>query len=204
MLYVSDTFPTGGRSTLMVMEPLSLADPVINPSAFVAATAQVYGSVEIGAGAVVMFGAVLRAELERIVIGDESNLQDNVVVHTDPGFPTIVGHRVTVGHAAVIHGATIGDRCLVGIGALALNGSELGEGSWLAAGSVLPEGRTIPPWTMAVGTPAKPIRELREDEIARQDAGVEVYRVFGETYRVAGATSPLASPNGNDENRPPG
>ena len=188
----------------MVMEPLSLADPAIHPLAFVAATAQVYGSVEIGAGAVVMFGAVLRAELERIVIGEESNLQDNVVVHADPGFPTIVGHRVTVGHAAVIHGATIGDRCLVGIGALALNGSELGEGSWLAAGSVLPEGRTIPPWTMAVGTPAKPIRELREDEVARQDAGVEVYRVFGETYRVASETSPVASPNGDDENRPPG
>ncbi len=105
MLYVADTFPTGGRSTLMVMEPLSLADPVIHPSAFVAATARVYGSVEIGAGAVVMFGAVLRAELERIVIGEESNLQDNVVVHADPGFPTIVGRRVTVGHAAVIHGA---------------------------------------------------------------------------------------------------
>lgn len=170
----------------MVMEPLSLPDPDIHPSAFVAATARVYGSVAIEAGAVVMFGTVLRAELERIVIGEESNLQDNVVVHCDPGLPAIVGRRVTVGHAAVIHGATIGDRCLVGIGALALNGSSLGEGSWLAAGSILPEGRTIPPWTMAVGTPARPVRELREDEIARQDAGVEVYRMFGETYRAAG------------------
>ena len=186
MLHVTDAFPRRCRGTLMVMEPLSLSDPVIHPSAFVAATARVYGSVEVEAGAVVMFGAVLRAELERIVIGEESNLQDNVVVHADPGFPVIVGRRVTVGHAAVIHGATIGDRCLVGVGALALNGSSLGEGSWLAAGSVLPEGRTIPPWTMAVGTPAKPVRRLREDEIARQDAGVEVYRVFGETYRVAG------------------
>ena len=128
----------------------------------------------------------IRAELERIVIGDESNLQDNAVVHADPGFPAIIRRRVTVGHGAVIHGATIGDRCLVGIGAVALNGSELGEGSWLAAGSVLPEGRIVPPWTMAVGTPAKPVRELRDDEIARQDAGVEVYRVFGETYRAAG------------------
>jgi carbonic anhydrase/acetyltransferase-like protein (isoleucine patch superfamily) len=168
------------------MEPRSLPDPIIDPSAFVAATARVHGSVEIGAGAVIMFGAVLRAELERIVIGEESNLQDNVVIHCDPGFPAIVGRRVTVGHTAVIHGATIGDRCLVGIGSLALNGSSLGEGSWLAAGSVLPEGRTIPPWTMAVGTPAKPLRELREDEIARQDAGVEMYRLFGETYRAAG------------------
>jgi carbonic anhydrase/acetyltransferase-like protein (isoleucine patch superfamily) len=188
MLSAADTFPNDADSTLTGMEPLSLPDPIINPSAFVAATATVYGSVEIGRGAVIMFGAVLRGELERIVVGEESNLQDNVVIHADPGFPTVIGRRVTVGHGAVIHGATIGDRCLVGIGALALNGSELGEGSWLAAGSVLPEGRAIPPWTMAVGTPAKPIRELRGDEIARQDAGVEVYRVFGETYRVADRT----------------
>ena len=88
MLYVDDTFPIGSRGTLVAMEPFSLADPVIHPSAFVAATARVYGSVEIAAGAVVMFGAVLRAELEQIVIGEESNLQDNVVVHADLGFPT--------------------------------------------------------------------------------------------------------------------
>ena len=146
------------------MEPLSLPDPIIDPSAFVAATARVYGSVEIGAGAVIMFGAVLRAE--RIVIGEESNLQDNVVVHCDPGFPAIVGRRVTVGHAAVIHGATIGDRCLVGIGSLALNGSSLGEGSWLAAGSVLPEGRiqgTGPLYQAEGGlqsAPAAPLQQL--------------------------------------------
>ena len=204
MLCIADTFPGDVHSTLMVMEPLSLPEPVIDPSAFVAATARVYGSVEIGAGAVVMFGAVLRAELERITIGEESNLQDNVVVHADPGFPAIIGSRVTVGHAAVIHGASIGDRCLVGIGALALNGSELGEGSWLAAGSVLAEGRTIPPWTMAVGTPAKPVRELREDEVARQEAGVEVYRLFGATYKAAGRALPSAGPNATDTDRSSG
>ena len=204
MLCVADTFPGDVHSTLMVMEPLSLPEPVIDPSAFVATTARIYGLVEVGAGAVVMFGAVLRAELERITIGEESNLQDNVVVHADPGFPAIIGRRVTVGHAAVIHGASIGDRCLVGIGALALNGSELGEGSWLAAGSVLAEGRTIPPWTMAVGTPAKPVRELREDEVARQEAGVEVYRLFGATYKAAGRALPLAGPNATDTDRSSG
>lgn len=204
MRYVVDAFPTEVHGTLMVMEPLNLADPVIHPSAFVATTARVYGSVEIGAGAVVMFGAVLRAELDRIVVGDESNLQDNVVVHADRGFPTIIGRRVTVGHAAVVHGATIGDRCLIGIGALALNGSELGEGAWLAAGSVLPEGRTIPSWTLAVGSPAKPLRELSEDEIARQGAGVENYRVFGETYRVAARLSRVDSPNASHRERSSG
>jgi carbonic anhydrase/acetyltransferase-like protein (isoleucine patch superfamily) len=126
------------------MEPLILPDPRIDLTAFVAATARVYGLVEIRARAVVMFGAVLRAELDRITIGEETNLQDNAVVHADLGIPTTIGKRATVGHAAVVHGATIGDHCLVGIGALALNGSELGEGAWLAAGSVLPEGRAIP------------------------------------------------------------
>ena len=173
----------GGRGTLPDMKPLVLPDPSIHASAFVAPTAQVYGSVEIRAFAVVMFGAVLRAELDAIVIGEESNLQDNVVVHADLGIPTSIGRRVTVGHAAVVHGSTIGDHCLVGIGALALNGSVLGEGAWLAAGSVLPEGRSIPPWTLAVGTPAKPLRELRPDEIERQDHGVDVYLRFGATYR---------------------
>ena len=181
-----DTFPICTHSTLPVMEPLTLPDPIIHPSAFVAENARAHGSVEIRAGAVVMFGAVLRAELDRIVIGEESNLQDNVVVHADFGIPTAVGRRVTVGHAAVIHGATIGDHCLVGIGALVLNGSELGEGAWLAAGSVLAEGRAIPPWTLAMGTPAKPVRELTSDEIERQDAGVDVYLRFGEAYRVSG------------------
>jgi carbonic anhydrase/acetyltransferase-like protein (isoleucine patch superfamily) len=165
------------------MEPLILPEPVIHPSAYVAPTARVYGAVEVGAFAVVMFGAVLRAELDRIVIGEETNLQDNVIVHSDLGIPATLGRRVTVGHAAVVHGAIIGDHCLVGIGALALNGSLLGEGAWLAAGSVLTEGSSIPPWTLAVGTPAKPLRELRPNEIERQDHGVEVYLRFGATYR---------------------
>lgn len=178
-----------GGGTLPDMKPLMLPDPLIHPSAFIAPTARVYGSVEIRALAVVMFGAVLRAELDAIVIGEESNLQDNVVVHSDLGMPTSIGRRVTVGHAAVVHGATIGDRCLVGIGALALNGSLLGDGAWLAAGSVLPEGKSIPPWTLAVGTPAKPLRELTSEEIERQDQGVDLYLQFGATYRG----SPLAS-----------
>ena len=175
--------PSGGRGTLRDMEPLNLSEPVVHPSAYVAPTARVYGLVEIRALAVVMFGAVLRAELDQIVIGEETNLQDNVVVHADLGIPTTIGRRVTVGHTAVVHGATIGDHCLVGIGALALNGSTLGEGAWLAAGSVLPEGKAIPPWTLAVGTPAKPVRELRPDENERQDHGVDVYVGFGQAYR---------------------
>jgi carbonic anhydrase/acetyltransferase-like protein (isoleucine patch superfamily) len=87
----------------------------------------------------------------------------------------------------VVHGATVGDRCLIGIGSLALNGSVLGEGAWLAAGSILTEGKTIPPWTLAMGIPAKPIRELTEAEIAAQSEGVDQYLKFGATYaRIIG------------------
>lgn len=165
------------------MDPYELTQPSIDPTAFVAPGVHLYGDVTIGPHAVVMFGTVIRAELDRIAVGAETNLQDNSVLHADEGIPCIIGRRVTVGHAAVVHGARIGDHCLVGIGALALNGSELGEGAWLAAGSVLPEGKSIPPWTLAVGTPAKPLRDLREDEIRRQDDGVDTYQRFGETYR---------------------
>ncbi|MFO7547834.1 MAG: gamma carbonic anhydrase family protein [Acidimicrobiia bacterium] len=165
------------------MEPLDLALPRIHPEAYVAPTAVVHGDVSIAARAVVMFGVVIRAELDRIEIGEETNLQDGTVVHCDAGIPCLIGRRVTVGHASVVHGARIGDRCLVGIGARALNGSVLGEGAWLAAGSLLPEGREIPSWTLAIGTPAKPVRELRPDEIERQDQGVNDYLRFAASYR---------------------
>ncbi|MFS8494231.1 MAG: gamma carbonic anhydrase family protein [Actinomycetes bacterium] len=160
-----------------------LPQPQIHPSAFVASNATVLGDVTIGEGAVVLFGAVLRAEDDRVVVGSETNIQDNVVVHCDAGFPAIIGDRTTVGHSAVVHGAVIGDGCLVGIGALVLNGAVMGEGSWLAAGSVLPEGKEIPPWTLAVGVPARPLRELTEEEIERQRSGVRTYLELRDLYR---------------------
>jgi len=163
-----------------------LPEPMIHPAAFVAADAVIRGRVTISEGAVVMFGVVVRAETDDIVIGRWTNLQDNCVVHCDSGLPAVIGDRVTVGHTAVIHGATIGDNCLVGIGSMALNGARLGEGAWLAAGSVLTEHKEIPPWTLAVGVPAKPLRELRPEEIERQRSGVDDYLDLGETYRRRG------------------
>ena len=148
-----------------------------------------YGDVRIDSHAVVMFGVVIRAEFDRVEIGPYSNLQDNVVVHTDAGYPCLVGERVTVGHAAVVHGAKIGSHCLVGIAACALNGSELGEGAWLAAGAVLLEGRSIPPWTLAAGVPAKPIRELSAGEIERQRSGVDNYQQIAAMYKAVTPTS---------------
>lgn len=156
---------------------------MIDPSAIIAPGTHIYGDVTIGAEVLVLFGAVLRADLDRIVIGEQSNIQDNCVLHCDEDVPTFIGKRVTVGHSAVIHGAEVGDSALVGIGAIALNRSRIGEGAWLAAGSLLPEGREIPPWTLAFGTPAKPMRHLTDDEIRRADDGVNHYLELGAAYR---------------------
>ena len=168
---------------MKTLENLEIGAPEIDPRAFVAPGTHIYGKVRVEEGAVIMFGASLRAELDPIVIGRFSNVQDNVVMHADEGLPCLVGERVTVGHNATVHGAAVGDNCLIGIGARALNGSRLGEGAWLASGAVLPEGREIPPWTLAVGIPAKPVRELTAEEIERQAGGVEHYQRFAAAYR---------------------
>lgn len=163
---------------------MELAEPTIDPTAFVAPGVRIFGDVHVGRRAALMFGVVARAEMDRIRIGAETNIQDNCVLHCDEGIPCVIGRRVTVGHAAVVHGATVEDHCLIGIGARALNGSHMGEGAWLAAGAVLAEGRSIPPWTIAVGVPAKPIRELTDEERARQDAGIDDYVGFGRIYKA--------------------
>jgi len=157
--------------------------PRIDPGAFVAPGAEIHGDVTLAEGVVVLFGVVIRAEFDRIDVGRRTNIQDATIIHCDEGIPTTVGEDVTVGHAAVIHGASIGDHCLVGIGSRALNRSVLGEGAWLGAGAILTEGSEIPPWTLALGIPARPIRELRRDEVERQSSGVETYQRIGEMYR---------------------
>jgi carbonic anhydrase/acetyltransferase-like protein (isoleucine patch superfamily) len=160
-----------------------IPDPNIDPSAVIAPGAHIYGQVTIGPKSLIPFGVVIRAEHDRIEIGAETNIQDNAVLHCDEHTPCLLGQRVTVGHSAVVHGARVGDRCLVGIGAKLLNNSELGEGAWLASGSVLPGGRKVPPWTLAMGIPAKPVRKLFPAEIARADEGVVSYLEVMERYR---------------------
>lgn len=165
------------------MKPPVIPHPKIHPSAVIAPGAHIYGDVTIDTDVFVLFGAVIRAELDRIEIGAQTNIQDNSVLHCDENFPCLVGERVTVGHGAVLHGATIGDRVLIGIGARALNGSTIGEGAWLAAGSVLAEGKQIPPWTLAIGIPAQPVRELTDDDLSRSDEGVDHYLELAAAYR---------------------
>ncbi|CAM5710927.1 gamma carbonic anhydrase family protein [Streptomyces afghaniensis] len=139
-------------------------EPQIDPEAFVAPTASVIGSVTLGAGASVWYGAVLRGDVEAISVGASSNVQDNCTLHADPGFPVTVGERVSIGHNAVVHGARVEDDCLIGMGATVLNGAVIGAGSLVAAQALVPQGMVVPPGSLVAGVPAKVRRELSEEE----------------------------------------
>jgi carbonic anhydrase/acetyltransferase-like protein (isoleucine patch superfamily) len=125
---------------------------------FKAGNATVTGNVTIGREVGIWFGAVIRADKDRVVIGDRSNVQDNCVVHTSRGFPVTLGSDVSVGHGAILHGCTIGNRVLVGMGAIVLNGAKVGEGSVIGAGAVVTEGMDVPERSVVVGVPGKVIK----------------------------------------------
>jgi carbonic anhydrase/acetyltransferase-like protein (isoleucine patch superfamily) len=138
--------------------------PVVGDRAFGAAGAGNVGHVRQSAGSSVWYNAVLRAEAEPIVLGDDSNLQDAVVCHVDAGFPLTIGRGVSVGHGAVLHGCTVEDDCLIGMSASVLNGAVIGAGSLVAAGAVVLEGTVVPPGSLVAGVPGKVRRELSEEE----------------------------------------
>ena len=129
-----------------------------------AENATVIGNVTIGHDVGIWFGAVVRADKDKIVIGDRSNIQDNCVVHTTTGHPVLIGSDVSVGHGAILHGCTIGNRVLVGMGAIVLNGAVVGEGSVIGAGAVVKEGMDVPPGSVIVGIPGKIIKPASEEQ----------------------------------------
>jgi carbonic anhydrase/acetyltransferase-like protein (isoleucine patch superfamily) len=136
--------------------------PDLSLAAFIAATATVIGQVEISQGTSIWYGAVLRGDLQRIVVGAHTNIQDGAILHGDPQDPTILEDYVTVGHRAVVHSAHIERGCLIGIGAVILNGVRVGAGSIIGAGAVV--SRSVPPLTLCVGVPAKPVRAVSATE----------------------------------------
>jgi carbonic anhydrase/acetyltransferase-like protein (isoleucine patch superfamily) len=142
------------------------------------------GDVSVGAEGSVWFGVVLRGDLEPITIGPGSNIQDLSVVHTDAGYPVIIGERVTVGHRAVIHGASVGDRSLVGMGAVLLTAARIGAGAVVAAGAVVREGFEVPAGTLAAGVPARILRKLTIDEQQRVDGNAGRYIDSARLYRA--------------------
>ena len=159
--------------------------PVVHETAWVAPSADLVGAVHLRANSSVWYTAVLRADIDPIVLGEGSNLQDGVVVHTDAGHPATIGAGVSVGHRAVLHGCTVEDDCLVGMGAIVLGGARIGAGSLIAAGAVVPEGVVIPPRSLVAGVPGKIRREIDEPGLARIRANAEVYVELARRHRDA-------------------
>jgi carbonic anhydrase/acetyltransferase-like protein (isoleucine patch superfamily) len=161
--------------------------PRIAPSAYVDESAVLIGKVEIGERSSVWPTATLRGDNEWITIGEDSNIQDGTVMHTDPGFPARIGNRVTVGHAAVLHGCVVEDDGLIGIGAVVLNGARIGRGAVVAAGALVPEGMQVEPGMLVMGTPAKPRRPVTPEEQERFRKAAQVYVERGQRYKAAAA-----------------
>jgi carbonic anhydrase/acetyltransferase-like protein (isoleucine patch superfamily) len=161
--------------------------PRIHPDAFVVDSAIVIGDVEIGAEASLWFHAVVRGDIESVRIGARSNVQDNATIHVTGGrWPTLVGDDVTIGHAAVVHGCTIGAHCLVGIGAIVLDGAVVEAECLVGAGALITPGTRIPPRSLVLGSPARRVRDLSGDEIARLHASATNYVGRARTYRAHG------------------
>ena len=138
--------------------------PKLADGAWAAPSADLIGDVRLGARASVWFGAVIRADNTPIVIGDESNIQDGAIGHSDPGFPLTIGARVTVGHQAILHGCTIADDCLIGMGARILNGVVLEPECLVGAGALITEGKSFARGSLILGSPARIVRQLTSDE----------------------------------------
>jgi carbonic anhydrase/acetyltransferase-like protein (isoleucine patch superfamily) len=166
--------------------------PTIHSRAFIAPGAVVIGDVTMEDSASVWFQAVLRADINRIVIGPSSNIQDGAVVHLDDEFPTLVGELVTVGHKAILHACTIDDEVLVGMNAVVLDGAEIGARSIIGANALVTGGTKVPPGSLVLGSPAKIVRALGRAEQARIKKWAEKYVRLARVYRSAD-TAPMIS-----------
>ncbi|MSS71750.1 MAG: gamma carbonic anhydrase family protein [Candidatus Latescibacteria bacterium] len=173
-------------STIISYDGIS---PEAPDTVFVADGARLIGRVCVGERSSIWFNAVLRGDNDRIVIGQETNVQDGAVLHADAGFPCLVGDRVTVGHRAILHGCAVADDAVIGMGAIVLNGARVGREAFVAAGALVKEGQEIPDRALAVGIPAKVIRTFGDDEndrrmLERMREGAADYVRKGETYRA--------------------
>ncbi|MFH5882641.1 gamma carbonic anhydrase family protein [Liberiplasma polymorphum] len=149
------------------MEKYLDKSPTISPSAKVFSGAQIIGDVTLKDNVGVWYNAVLRADMAPIVIGENTNVQDGTIIHTDVDTPTIIGKDVTIGHGAIIHAATVSDGALIGMGSIILNNAHIGEHALVAAGTVVPPGKKVEPKTLVMGNPMKVIKTLSAEEIAQ-------------------------------------
>lgn len=158
--------------------------PEIDSSVYIADSANVIGKVKIGAFASIWSGATIRGDNELITVGENSNVQEGCVLHTDPGCPLTIGSNVTVGHQAMLHGCMIGDGSLVGIQAVILNGAKIGKNCLIGAGALITEGKEFPEGSLILGTPAKAVRTLSEEDIARMHGNISNYVERGQFFKT--------------------
>lgn len=160
--------------------------PRLDPTSIVQETAVLIGDVELGAEASVWFHTVIRADIHHVRIGPRSNIQDNATIHvTRDRFPTIVGAGVTVGHAAIVHGCVVEDGCLVGMGAVVMDGCVIGADSLVGAGALVTPGTRIPPRSLVLGSPARRVRDVSDEELAGIRAAADNYVALAREYRAA-------------------
>ena len=150
----------------MALYEIDGAEPRLGQGSWVAPSADLIGDVRLGPRASVWFGAVIRADNTPILLGEETNFQDGAIGHSDPGAPLTIGARVTVGHQAILHGCTVEDEALIGMGARILNGAVIGAQCIVGAGALVTEGKVFEPRSLIVGSPARAIRQLGEDQVA--------------------------------------
>jgi carbonic anhydrase/acetyltransferase-like protein (isoleucine patch superfamily) len=178
-------WPMTAMTTTPQVLRLEDGTPDLADDAWVAPGATVVGDVVLSAQANVWYGAVLRADLDRIEIGPRSNVQDGSVIHADPGFPVRIGTGVTIGHRAVVHGTVTGDNVLIGMGAVLMNGVRLGDDVLVAAGTVLLEGIEVPSGSLVAGVPGKVRRPLTDDEVANIRSAAKDYEQMTRVHSVA-------------------
>jgi carbonic anhydrase/acetyltransferase-like protein (isoleucine patch superfamily) len=166
------------------MNPLFLDPPDLSLATFIAPDAQVIGAVSLEEGVSIWYGAVLRGDVERIVVGRSTNIQDGAIVHGDPGIPTVLGNYVTVGHRAIIHSATVEDGAMIGMGAILLNGVTVGKGSIVGAGAVVT--KDVAPYTLVAGVPCKPMRAIAPDEAEGLIQHARQYEELAKAYKNKG------------------
>jgi carbonic anhydrase/acetyltransferase-like protein (isoleucine patch superfamily) len=158
--------------------------PEIDASSYIADSANLIGKVTIEAKASVWDGVTIRGDNERITVGENSNVQEGTVMHTDMGYPLTLGKNVTVGHQAMLHGCTVGDGSLIGIQAVILNGARIGKGCLVGAGALVTEGKEFPDHSLILGTPAKVVRTLTEEDLLRLQGNAASYVERGQRFKA--------------------
>lgn len=168
----------------MTIYHLAPYETQIDDSAWIAPSAAVIGCVTLGRRSSVWFNAVIRGDNERIEVGEDSNIQEGAVLHTDVGHPLRIGKRVSVGHQAMLHGCTVGDGSMIGIQAVVMNGAQIGRHCIVGAGAVVTEGKVFPDNVLIVGCPAKVVRELTSKDIAMLEHNASDYVERAQRYRL--------------------